>query len=170
MGWEGTGGRAETRERTKRPSSDHSSQRISRPSQVEVVGMQAAPHWCLQDSGLCPPAAKVSTWGPEIKLLMQDCGEPVPSAWNYKSAPEKYILVWYSGNVFGTGRESMECGTCWDSTEARTVQVPRATGANLSHLVHTSCREEFLKRATPRNKSVFYPRRNQLVLSKREKS
>lgn len=71
-GWEGTGGRAEHRGRTKQPSSAHSSQRISR---LGVV--QAAPHWCLQDSGLCPPAAKVSTWG--LDMILQHFGGPVPS-------------------------------------------------------------------------------------------
>lgn len=42
-------------------------------------GMCSLPHtsWCLQDRGLCPPAAKVSTWSPE--MILQHCGEPVSS-------------------------------------------------------------------------------------------
>ena len=165
MDWEGTGGRAETRQRTKQPSSDHSSQRISRPSQVELVGMQAAPRWCFQDSGLCPPAAKGSTWGPEIMLLMQHCGEPVPSAWNYKSPPEKYILVWCPGNMFGTGYESTECGTCWDSTErlCKVLGLLRQIWAILSiHLVGSNFWKELLQETNldfmPEESSWFTPK------------
>lgn len=59
-------------EGAKQPSSARSWQRSSRPGDVE-----AAPPWCPQDSGLCPSAAEVSTWGPE--MILQHCWEPVPS-------------------------------------------------------------------------------------------
>lgn len=141
----------ETRERTNQPSNAHSSQEISKmPSQASRL-------LYLGPSRLWPDVARISTWGTEIILIMQHCGEPVSSAQNYTSSLEKCILMQCPGNMFETGHENMECTICWVSTGGlcEVLGLLEQIWAILaSHLVERNFCKELLQE---KNKNKFIP-------------